>query len=141
MIDVCGGPRMDVLVGRVDAAHADPENMIPAETLSSKELSATFARMGLSLRDMIALSGSHTLGAKGFGDPLTFDNQYYKTLLEKPWESQDAMKQMIGIASDHVLPDDPTCRPIIQEFAANGDAFYEAFSQGYAKLTQLGYAS
>ena len=49
-------------------------------------------------------TGSHALGGKGFGEPLEFDNVYYKTLLEKPWESSDSMKQMIGIPSDRVLP-------------------------------------
>lgn len=29
------------------------------------------------------LSGAHTIGGKGFGDPVTFDNTYFKTLLEK----------------------------------------------------------
>lgn len=31
----------------------------------------------------MALSGAHTLGGKGFGDPVTFDNTYFRTLLDK----------------------------------------------------------
>ncbi len=30
------------------------------------------------------------LGSKGYGDPVTFDNTYYKTLLDKPWERVSA---------------------------------------------------
>lgn len=26
------------------------------------------------------------LGSKGYGDPVTFDNTYFKTLLDRPWE-------------------------------------------------------
>jgi L-ascorbate peroxidase len=36
-------------------------------------------------QELVALSGAHTLGSKGFGSPTTFDNSYYKVLLEKPW--------------------------------------------------------
>ena len=103
-VEVCGGPRMDVLIGRVDASEPDAENMIPDENLPAQGIKESFARMGLDTLDLVALSGSHALGGKGYGDPLTFDNVYYKTLLEKPWLSQDSMKQMIGIPSDRVLP-------------------------------------
>ncbi|XLT23599.1 hypothetical protein HN873_054891, partial [Arachis hypogaea] len=34
---------------------------------------------------LVALSGTHTLGSKGFGSPTSFDNAYYKILLEIPW--------------------------------------------------------
>ena len=37
-------------------------------------------------QDLVALSGAHTLGSKGFGDPNVFDNSYFKILLEKPWK-------------------------------------------------------
>lgn len=37
------------------------------------------------------------LGSKGYGDPLTFDNTYYKTLLQKPWEDKsNSMGEHIG---------------------------------------------
>ena len=37
------------------------------------------------------------LGGKGFGEPLTFDAAYYKTLLQKPWADPKAeMGSMIG---------------------------------------------
>ena len=47
------------------------------------------------------------LGNKGFGEPLTFDNTYYKTLETKPWAGPNPpeMAKMIGLPSDHVLPD------------------------------------
>ena len=36
-------------------------------------------------QELVALSGAHTLGSKGFGDPTVFDNSYFKILLDKPW--------------------------------------------------------
>ncbi|KAG5540889.1 hypothetical protein RHGRI_020956 [Rhododendron griersonianum] len=38
-------------------------------------------------QELVALSGAHTLGSKGFGNPISFDNAYFKILLEKPWLS------------------------------------------------------
>ena len=78
------------------------------------------------------------LGGKGFGDALTFDNSYYTSLLRKPWESTDAMAQMIGLPSDHVLPDDPECRPEIQRFAADQAAFFREFEAAFLKMTSSG---
>ena len=45
-VAVTGGPAIEVPVGRPDAAGADPEGRLPAETLSAAELKATFAAMG-----------------------------------------------------------------------------------------------
>ena len=78
------------------------------------------------------------LGGKGFGDALTFDSAYYQSLLKKPWESKDAMAQMIGLPSDHVLPDDQECRPIIERFASDQAAFFVAFEDAFLKMTSSG---
>lgn len=79
------------------------------------------------------------LGSKGFGDPLTFDNTYFVTLLQKPWEKMnDEMANMIGLPTDHVLPDDPTCRPLIERYAKDKELFYEDFARAYVKMSMLG---
>jgi len=79
------------------------------------------------------------LGNKGFGDPLTFDNQYFKSLLQKPWEDPtNSMGSMIGLPSDHVLPDDSKCRPSIEAYAVDQQRFYRDFGAAYTKLTSLG---
>jgi len=38
-------------------------------------------------QELVALSGAHTIGSKGFGSSISFENSYYKVLLEKPWTS------------------------------------------------------
>ena len=79
------------------------------------------------------------LGNKGFGDPLTFDNQYYKSLLQKPWEDPtNSMGSMIGLPSDHVLPDDSRCRPSIEAYALDQQRFFQDFGAAYTKMTSLG---
>lgn len=91
-----------------------------------------------------ALTNAHDavhlqLGSKGFGDALTFDNAYYTALLQKPWtDPENEMASMIGLPSDHVLPDDAECRPVIQEYASSQQRFFQDFGSAYVKLTSLG---
>lgn len=137
------GPDMirKIRIGRKDATAPDPEGRMPEETFSAPEQLAAFESMGFGPTDMVALLGSHTLGNKGFGEPLLFDNTYYTSLLKKPWEnSKDPMASMIGLQSDRVLPDNATLRPIIQRFADDNDAFLHNFTQSYIHLTELGYS-
>lgn len=78
-------------------------------------------------------------GGKGFGDPVTFDNAYYTSLIAKPWlNKNDPMADMIGLPSDHVLPDDAECLEYIQAYAADQQLLFRDFAAAYEKLTQLG---
>lgn len=108
-VRITGGPAIQVAVGRQDAAAADPDGRMPELDFSAEQQLANFAAKGLSAQEFVVLSGSHTLGSKGYGDPVTFDNTYYKTLLQQPWvDKSNEMAQHTGIPTDHVLPDDPT---------------------------------
>lgn len=79
------------------------------------------------------------LGNKGFGDPVTFDNTYYKTLLEKPWnDKRNSMASMIGLPSDHILPESSQCLPAIEKYANSSEDFFRDFAAAYGKLTNLG---
>ncbi|KAF7848313.1 hypothetical protein BT93_L2104 [Corymbia citriodora subsp. variegata] len=86
-VSVCEGPIIPVVLGRLDSMKPDPEGRLPEETLDAFGLKKCFQRKGLSTQELVALSGAHTLGSKGFGNPVVFDNSYYKVLLEKPWMS------------------------------------------------------
>lgn len=49
---------------------------------------------GFRTQELVALTGAHTLGSKGFGDPDVFDNTYFKILLKKPWKSGKCSSSM-----------------------------------------------
>ncbi|VAH26451.1 unnamed protein product [Triticum turgidum subsp. durum] len=60
-----GGSSYDVLLGRRDATTAsidDADDTIPNPFMDLPELLANFQAQGLSLRDLVVLSGAHTLG-------------------------------------------------------------------------------
>ncbi|XWS70433.1 hypothetical protein CRYUN_Cryun03dG0047800 [Craigia yunnanensis] len=86
-VSVCGGPKIPVALGRLDSVEPDPEGKLPQESLDASGLKQCFERKGFSTQELVALSGAHTLGSKGFGSPVAFDNSYFKILLEKPWKS------------------------------------------------------
>ncbi|KAL4857580.1 putative L-ascorbate peroxidase 6 [Chlorella vulgaris] len=138
-VRITGGPAMRVAVGRLDAAAADPDGRMPELDFSAQQQLANFADKGLDAQEFVALCGSHTLGSKGYGDPVTFDNTYYKTLLAAPWtDKKNEMAQHTGIATDHVLADDPTCRPLIQRYAADQPAFFRDFASAFEKMSCVG---
>ncbi|MEW5297329.1 MAG: hypothetical protein WDW36_000545 [Sanguina aurantia] len=140
-VSVCGGPVIPMTVGRVDAtaASGDPVDRMPGETFNIEQLKASFLSKGLSIKEMVILSGAHTLGSKGFGDPVTFDNNYYTSLLKRPWlDTKESMASMIGLPSDHVLPDDEECLKYINMYALDQPLFFTDFTAAYGKLASLG---
>ncbi|PIA58055.1 hypothetical protein AQUCO_00500170v1 [Aquilegia coerulea] len=62
---ILGGPTWDVKHGRRDArsaSQAAANRNIPAPTFSLSNLISSFQAQGLSAKEMVALSGSHTIG-------------------------------------------------------------------------------
>ncbi|GLT38468.1 hypothetical protein SLA2020_127160 [Shorea laevis] len=64
-VEILGGPSWNVKLGRRDArtaSQAAANNSIPPPTSNLNQLISNFSAVGLSTRDMVALSGSHTIG-------------------------------------------------------------------------------
>uniref|UniRef100_A0A6M2E806 L-ascorbate peroxidase n=1 Tax=Populus davidiana TaxID=266767 RepID=A0A6M2E806_9ROSI len=137
-VSVCGGPTIPVQLGRLDSLEPDAEGKLPPESLDAPGLKQNFKRKGLSTQELVALSGAHTLGSKGFGSPFVFDNSYYKILLEKPWKSSGGMPSMIGLPSDHALVEDDECLRWIKKYADNQNMFFNDFKNAYIKLVNSG---
>lgn len=58
-VSVCGGPVIPMTLGRVDAtaASGDPTDRMPGETFNIEQLKASFLSKGLSVKEMVILSG------------------------------------------------------------------------------------
>ncbi|XP_023635317.1 peroxidase 50 isoform X3 [Capsella rubella] len=64
VVNIAGGPKYDVELGRLDglsSTAASVEGNLPHPTAGVNQLTSLFAKNGLSLNDMIALSGSWLL--------------------------------------------------------------------------------
>nr|KYP69469.1 Peroxidase 52 [Cajanus cajan] len=64
-VEILGGPTWNVKLGRRDAKTASQSaanNGIPAPTSNLNQLISRFSALGLSTKDLVALSGGHTIG-------------------------------------------------------------------------------
>ncbi|CAM6104003.1 unnamed protein product [Calypogeia fissa] len=140
-VAICGGPKINVNLGRLDSLTPDPEGQMPEETLSATELKHTFQQKGFSTQEMVVLSGAHTIGNKGFGAPDIFDNTYYKTLTQKPWrdsQGKEMSSSMVGLQSDRNLTEDSDCMKWVNLYAEDENKFFLDFSRAYVKLVNTG---
>nr|GMD41005.1 putative L-ascorbate peroxidase 6 [Ipomoea batatas] len=137
-VSLCGGPKIPIQLGRIDSLVPDPEGKLPEESLDASAMKQCFQRKGFSTQELVALSGAHTIGGKGFGNPTVFDNSYFKILIEKPWLSSDGMSSMIGLPSDRALVEDDECVRWISKYANDQSLFFEDFKNVYLKLVNSG---
>ncbi|XP_021289229.1 L-ascorbate peroxidase 2, cytosolic [Herrania umbratica] len=143
-VEVTGGPEIPFHPGRPDKTEPPPEGRLPEATKSSDHLRDVFGHMGLSDKDIVALSGGHTLGRchkerSGFegpwtNNPLIFDNSYFKELLSGEKEG------LILLPTDKALLEDPVFRPLVEKYAADEDAFFADYADSHLKLSELGFA-
>ncbi|KAK0592291.1 hypothetical protein LWI29_016694 [Acer saccharum] len=64
-VEILGGPSWNVKLGRRDArtaSQAAANKSLPPPTSSLNQLMSSFSAAGLSTRDLVALSGAHTIG-------------------------------------------------------------------------------
>ncbi|CAD5172115.1 unnamed protein product [Musa acuminata subsp. malaccensis] len=177
VVVLSGGPTFAVELGRRDGVTSRADRVtgnLPGPEFSVDLLSSMFRKNNLTTRDMIALSGAHTVGfshCNRFADrlysfnstsavdpslnpayanalmracprnvdptiavnmdlntPITFDNVYYKNLLNGE-----------GLfTSDQVLFTDQRSRPVVKKFAADQNSFFKAFARSMIRLGRLG---
>lgn len=144
-VEVTGGPEVPFHPGREDKSETPKEGRLPDATKGCDHLRDVFVtHMGLTDKDIVALSGGHTLGRchkerSGFEgawttNPLIFDNSYFKELLSG--EKED----LLQLPSDKALLTDPAFRPLVEKYAADEDAFFADYAEAHLKLSELGFA-
>ncbi|XP_027112037.2 L-ascorbate peroxidase 3-like isoform X1 [Coffea arabica] len=142
-VEVTGGPTIDFVAGRKDSMISPKEGRLPDANKGVPHLRDVFYRMGLSDKDIVALSGGHTLGRahperSGFDgpwtkEPLKFDNSYFVELLKG--ESDGLLK----LPTDIALLEDPEFRRLVELYAKDEDAFFRDYAVSHKKLSELGF--
>ncbi|KAL4186292.1 hypothetical protein AMTRI_Chr09g33150 [Amborella trichopoda] len=164
-----GGPSWTVKLGRRDSAMAsksEAQRELPLFTAPLDSLISSFRRKGLSAKDLVALSGAHTIGEaqcftfrdriynhtnidSGFarkrrnrcpsngGDsklapldlvtPTSFDNNYFKILMQK--------KGLLE--SDQVLFNGGSTDEIVRAYSKSRSAFYKDFAEAMVKMGDI----
>ncbi|XP_024968624.1 L-ascorbate peroxidase, cytosolic-like [Cynara cardunculus var. scolymus] len=144
-VEVTGGPDVPFHPGRVDKEEPPIEGRLPDANQGNDHLRNVFVEtMGLDDKDIVTLSGGHTLGAahkerSGFegpwtSNPLIFDNSYFTELLAGEKEG------LLKLPTDKALLADPVFRPLVEKYAADEDAFFADYAVSHMKLSELGFA-
>jgi catalase (peroxidase I) len=161
-VEFLGGPKVPFNFGRTDepdGKKCPPNGRLPDASKGAQHLREVFQeRMGFTDREIVALSGGHTLGRchkvrSGFDGPWTthplrFDNEYYLNLLHKTWvprkwdgplqyEDKETGKLMM-LPTDLALLEDPKFKAYVEEYAQSEATFFKDFAQAYGKLLSLG---
>ncbi|KAK9113265.1 hypothetical protein Scep_020784 [Stephania cephalantha] len=142
-VEITGGPTIHFVPGRKDSLVSPREGKLPDAKQGAQHLKDIFYRMGLSNRDIVALSGGHTLGRahperSGFdgawtNDPLKFDNSYFKELLKGETDG------LLKLPTDKSLLEDPEFRHYVELYAKDEDAFFKDYAISHKKLSELGF--
>jgi len=164
-IEHVGGPQVMFRAGRIDIATARScvnEGRLPDGDKGAKHIRSVFYRQGFTDTDIVALSGAHTIGRchadrSGFEgawteNPLTFDNSYFKLLLECEWaRSKSPTKRMPQMAceshpnvmmltTDHALATDPAFKRDVERYASDSNAFHRDFASAFQRLQENGHS-
>jgi L-ascorbate peroxidase len=177
-IESCGGPVIDMKYGRVDAESPEqcsPEGNLPGAAKPFADGSETpqdhlrkvFYRMGFNDREIVALSGAHTLGRayperSGFGksstkytDGSSVARADGKTGIGRKggqsWTEKwlkfdnsyfavvpDNDEDLLKLETDSSLYIDPSMQPIALEYKYNQDVFFNDYASAHKKLSELG---
>lgn len=159
-VKLCGGPDIPFHIGRSDASDASvcpPDGRLPDAAQGASHLREIFYRMGFGDKEIVALSGAHTLGSchrlrSGFdgpwtSNPLKFDNEYFKNLLELEWtprewdgpmQYQDPTGKLMMLPSDMALVQDEQFHVWVKKYAEDEEAFRADFADAFSRLIALG---
>ena len=144
VIEYCGGPYIELKVGRVDIEDehlaADHTNF-PEYDMTTSDIKAKYSELGFSDEHIVALFGNRTLGFLSNKDankeerwtrnPWTFDNNYYEELLDKN-------SPYVKTHSDVALLNDDKLLHWVETFARNQNQFFDSFAAAYIKMSELG---
>eukprot|EP00933_Yihiella_yeosuensis_P005841 TRINITY_DN110432_c0_g1_i1.p1 TRINITY_DN110432_c0_g1~~TRINITY_DN110432_c0_g1_i1.p1 ORF type:complete len:395 (+),score=86.75 TRINITY_DN110432_c0_g1_i1:25-1209(+) len=160
-VHAMGGPEIPTRFGRKDAKKSEEGvssqvGRLPDGDKGQDHLREIFYPKGFNDRDIVALSGAHTVGRchadrSGFDGawteaPLVFDNSYFKDLLTKQYSPETSSKgcpqfrngNTIMLTSDLALIQDSGFRVHVEKYAADKDAFFRDFNEAWTKLQELG---
>ncbi|CAN1824687.1 Peroxidase 64 [Linum perenne] len=165
-VALSGGPTWNVPKGRLDGriSKATETRQLPAPVFNISQLQQSFSQRGLSLEDLVALSGGHTLG---FAHCSSFKNRIHKfspnfdvANLKKVCPSKNTAKNAGSVmdpttfgfdnvyykmllsgksifSSDQALLTNPKAKALVSKFAASNAAFKKAFVQSMIKMSSL----
>jgi cytochrome c peroxidase len=141
-----------------DVAFCTPDGRLPDASQGRDHLRSIFYRMGFDDREIVALSGAHSLGRchtdrSGFNGPWSFSpttvtNEYFRLLMDEKWgwkkwngpkQYEDTKtKSLMMLPTDMALINDYEFKKHVERYAKDSQAFFKEFSDVLVKLFELG---
>lgn len=164
-VQAMGGPQIPWLPGRtdfVDATSLPPRGRLPDASQGAEHVRAVFYRMGFNDREIVALSGAHSLGrchtansgfeGKWVNNPTRFSNQYFRLLVSEPWEEKTlpsgilqfsavdpvSEEELMMLPTDMALVRDEKFVEWVKQYAQDKELFFNDFKDAFHKLMELG---
>ncbi|KAB2010078.1 hypothetical protein ES319_D10G211200v1 [Gossypium barbadense] len=166
---ILGGPSWKVKLGRKDAttaSNAAATEFIPRPNLNISALVSSFDTQGLSLKDLVALSGAHTIGLAKcetfrahIHNDSNIDPTFAKSLQRKcPRAGKDNIHQQLDLQtptsfdnsyfknllkkkgllrSDQELFSGTSADSLVKKYAADSSEFFKHFSKSMIKLGNI----
>lgn len=152
-IEAMGGPKISWRNGRSDAkdeSSCPPDGSLPDASQGAAHIRTVFNRQGFNDREIVALSGAHSLGRchtdrSGFKGPwsrapTTFSNEYFRLLLEETWtpkqwsgpfqyENSKSGSDLMMLPTDLALIGDAKMRRYVEAYAADEQLFFRDFAK------------
>jgi catalase (peroxidase I) len=163
-VQFTGGPEVPHKIGRTDkpdGSYCPPQGRLPDAAQGAQHLRDVFYRQGFDDREIVVLSGAHTLGRchisrSGFDGPWTrhplkFDNQYFKNLINLKWVprewdgplqyTDEETKELMMLPTDLCLTTDEKFAPWVKIYAEDEQRFFNDFAEAFARLISNGCAN
>lgn len=136
-VEISGGPYIEVELGREDKLEIAPEGRLPDENEDAESLRITFKKMGFTPKEMVVLTGAHTLGdARDLAfteERLSFKNDYFQLLLK------DLPSHLGRFRSDTALLEDEELKSYVIQYAEDQNLFFTDFTKAFQKMVNLGH--
>lgn len=165
-VEAMGGPVVKWTPGRQDKlkeSDCPPYGRLPDATQGAQHVRDIFNhRMGFNDREIVALSGAHSLGRchkdrSGFDGPWTytptrFSNQYFTLLLNEKWtpvtkfaggpeQFRNPDDDLMMLPTDIALITDTKFKKYVEMYAKDKQLFAKDFADAFARLLELGLRS
>ncbi|KAL0920732.1 hypothetical protein M5K25_009895 [Dendrobium thyrsiflorum] len=130
-VALSGGPNWKVPVGRKDGriSRASDTRQLPPPTSNFSQLSLSFAQRGLSIADLVALSGGHTLG---FAHCSSFQNRIHN--FNQSVDVDPSLSSSFAVGLRKICP----AHNKVQNAGAGLDSTATVFDNAYFKLLLQG---
>jgi cytochrome c peroxidase len=154
------GPAIPWRPGRQDGdlSACTPDGRLPDASKDQKHIRAIFGRMGFDDREMVALSGAHSLGRahtdrSGYDgpwdfSPTVFSNEFFRLLVDEKWSwrkwngpaqyTDKTTSTLMMLPTDIALVKDKEFKKHVERYAKDSETFFKEFSDVFVKLLELG---